>query len=89
MRTYEVVPAGGGLEEKIISAASGVQQKQTIWRWIDGVFEEFRLPAPAFCLALFLLIGFAAGIATYGDRDAYPASDSLIEQLLYEEEYPL
>ena len=89
MRIYEVVPASSGLEEKITNAAAGVRQKQTIWRWIDGVFEEFRLPAPAFCLALFLFIGFAAGVATYGDGDAYPASNSVIEQLLYGEEYPL
>ena len=86
MREYEVVPPSSGFEQRIIGAASSVEQKQSIWRWISEVLEEFRLPAPAFCLVLFLVAGFVAGIATYSETDT--ASDNVMEQLLYEgEEY--
>lgn len=32
MREYEVVPPSSGFEQRIITAASGVEQKQSIWR---------------------------------------------------------
>ncbi len=84
MREYEVVPPSRGFEERIISAASGIEQKQSIWQWVSETLEEFRLPAPAFCLVLFLVVGFVAGVVAYSET--YRASDSVMEQLLYEGE---
>lgn len=86
MRSYDVPPARGDLAERIINAASGVPQKQGVLRWVRGVFEEFWSPAPAFCLALFLAVGFLAGMMTYGGADSDPDPDNIIEQLLNEEE---
>lgn len=88
-RTYEVVPARSDLAERIISAASLVSQKQSIWQLLQRTFDEFRLPAPAFCLVFFLVLGFVAGVAAYGGADISFVSDSVIEQLLYGEEFPL
>ena len=50
------------------------------------MFEEFQLPAPAFCIALFLVIGFLAGAISYGAADSPAASDDIIRQLLNGEE---
>ena len=86
MREYEVAPPSSGFEQRIISAVSSVEQKQSIWRWISEMLEEFRLPAPAFCLVLLLSVGFVAGVFTYNETDR--DSDNVMEQLLYEgEEY--
>lgn len=83
MRLYEVPPARGDLAERIISAASHIPQKQGLLRWFFGVF---RSPAPAFCLVLFLAVGFLAGVMNYGGADSHAAPDSILEQLLDEEE---
>lgn len=82
MREYEVVPPSRSFEERIISAVSGVEQKQSVWQWVSEALEEFRMPAPAFCLVLFLIVGFVAGIVTYSETDT--AYESVMEQLLYE-----
>ena len=83
MRSYDVPPARGDLAERIINAASQVSQKQSVLRWIFGVFWS---PVPAFCLALFLAIGFLAGVMNYGGADSHAIPDSVIEQLLDGEE---
>lgn len=73
----------GDLAERIISAASHIPQKQGVLGWIFGVVWS---PAPAFCLALLLAIGFFAGVMNYGGADSHAAPDSVIEQLLDGEE---
>ena len=83
LRSYDVPPSRSDLAERIISAASRVPQKQGVWRW---VFEVFWSPVPAFCLALFLAVGFLAGVMNYGGADSHAAPESVIEQLLGEEE---
>ena len=86
MRSYDVPAVRSDLAQSIIDAAARVSQKQGVWRWICGVFEEFWLPAPAFCIALFLVIGFLAGAISYGAADSPAASDDIIRQLLNGEE---
>lgn len=81
--TYDVPPAPGDLAGRIISAASLVPQKQGVLRW---VFRVFWSPVPAFCLALFLAVGFLAGVMSYGGVDSQAAHESVIERLLGEEE---
>ncbi len=83
LRSYDVPPARSDLAERIISAALRVPPKQGVWRW---VFEVFWSPVPAFCLALFLAVGFLAGVMNYGRADSHAAPESVIEQLLGEEE---
>ena len=83
LRSYDVPPAPGDLAGRIISAASLVPQRQGILRW---VFSVFWSPVPAFCLALFLAVGFLAGVMNYGGADFHASPDSVIEQLLGEEE---
>ena len=83
MRSCEVPPARGDLAERIINAAGQVPQKQSVFRWIFGVFWS---PVPAFCLALFLAIGFLAGVMNYGGADSHAIPESVIEQLLDGEE---
>ena len=83
LRSCDVPPARGDLAERIISAASLVPQRQDVLRWVFGVFWS---PVPAFCLALFLAVGFLAGVMNYGGADSHAAPDSVIEQLLGEEE---
>ena len=68
MRSYDVPPARGDLAERIINAASQVSQKQSVFRWIFGVFWS---PVPAFCLALCLATGFLAGVMNYGGADSH------------------
>lgn len=85
LRSYDVPPARGDLEERIISAASRLPQGESVWRWIFGVFEKFWSPVPAFCLALFLVIGFLAGVVNYGGADFYSTPDRVVEQLLDED----
>ena len=82
MRSYEVIPAREDMAERIISAASLVPQKRGVLRWVLGVF---RAPVPAFCLALFLAVGFLAGAMNYDGADFHEAPDSVAEQLLGEE----
>ena len=83
MRSCDVPPARSDLAERIINAASQIPQKQGVFRWVFGVFWS---PVPAFCLALFLAVGFLAGVMNYGGADSNAAPDSVIEQLLGEEE---
>ena len=68
---------------EIINAAGQIPQKQSVFRWIFGVFWS---PVPAFCLALFLAIGFLAGVMNYGGAGSHAIPESVIEQLLSEEE---
>ena len=49
-------------------------------------FRGVLVARPAFCLALFLAVGFLAGVMNYGGADSHVAPDSVIEQLLGEEE---
>ena len=86
MQSYNVPPASNNLAERIIDAAPHVQQKQSIWRWVDRVFEEFRLPAPVYSLTSLLIIGFLAGFITYNGKDINVAPDTIVEQLLDEDE---
>ena len=83
MRSYEVPAVRSDLAQSIIDAAARVSQKQSVLRWIFGVFWS---PVPAFCLALFLAIGFLAGVMNYGGADSHATPGSVIEQLLGEEE---
>lgn len=83
LRSYEAPPAPGGLAGRIISAASLVPQRQGVLRWVLGVFWS---PVPAFCLALFLAVGFLAGVMNYDGADFHAAPESVIEQLLGDEE---
>ena len=83
MRSYDVPPARGDLAERIINEASRVPQRQGVLRWVFGVFWS---PVPAFCLALFLAIGFLAGVMNYGGTDSNGIPDRFVEQLLGEEE---
>ncbi len=83
LRSYDVPPAPGDLAGRIISAASLVPQRQGVLRWVLGVFWS---PVPAFCLALFLAVGFLAGVMNYGGADSHAVAESVIEQLLGDEE---
>ena len=83
LRSYDVPPPPGDLTERIINAASLVPQRQAVLRW---VFRVFWSPVPAFCLALFLAVGFLAGVMNYGGADSHAAPESVIEQLLGDEE---
>ncbi len=83
LRTYDVPPVPGDLAGRIISAASLVPQRQGALRWVLRVFWS---PVPAFCLALFLAVGFLAGVMSYGGADSQAAPESVIEQLLGDEE---
>ena len=83
LRSYDVLPAPGDLAGRIISAASFVPQRQGVLRWVFGVFWS---PVPAFCLALFLAGGFLAGVMSSGGADSQKAPESVIEQMLGDEE---
>jgi len=83
LHTYDVPPAPGDLAGRIISAASLVPQRQRVLKWVFGVFWS---PVPAFCLVLFLAVGFLAGVVSYGGVDSQAAPESVIEQLLGDEE---
>ncbi len=88
-KSYKVPPASDGLASGIIIAASHIPQKQSIWRWISRMFEEFMLPAPAYSLASMLIVGFLMGVATYKNAEAQTAPDNIIEQLLYQDDEEL
>ena len=83
LSSYDVPLVSGDLAGRIISAASLVPQRQGVLRWVLGVFWS---PVPAFCLALFLAFGFLAGVMNYGGADSNVAPESVIEQLLGDEE---
>lgn len=83
LRSYDVPPPPGDLAGRIISAASLIRQRRGVLRW---VFRVFWSPVPAFCLVLFLAVGFLAGVMNYGGADSHAAPESVIEQLLGEEE---
>lgn len=83
LRSYDVPPPTGDLAGRIISATSPVLQRRGVLRWVFGVFWS---PVPAFCLVLFLAVGFLAGVINYGGVDSHAAPESVIEQLLGEEE---
>lgn len=83
LHAYMVPSASDDLADRIIRAASRVEQKQNVWQWVSRMCEEFRLPLPAYSFASLLLIGFFAGFI-YPDTEDYAATDTVFEQLFYE-----
>jgi len=92
MSTYKVPLVSTGLADRIILAASHVQQRQSIWSWIGRMFEEFKLPLPGYSFASLLTIGFLVGFLAYdyvdinNIEDVYVASIESIDQFLGEDE---
>lgn len=92
MSAYKVPLVSASLADRIILAATHVRQRQSIWSWIDRMFEEFKLPLPSYSLTSLLAIGFLVGFLTYDHIDianignVYVASGESIDQFLDEDE---
>ncbi|TFH09806.1 MAG: hypothetical protein E4H07_06000 [Nitrosomonadales bacterium] len=94
MSAYKVPLVSVSLADRIILAATHVRQRQSIWGWIDRMFEEFKLPLPGYSLTSLLAIGFLVGFLTYDHIDidianignVYVASGESIDQFLDEDE---
>ena len=65
MGLYQVEEGSDNLAGNIIAAARSIPQKQSLGKWINNIFAEFSLPAPAYSLASFLLVGFFVGFLSF------------------------
>ena len=77
------------LAQDIMARAARIPQREPIWQRVSNMFEEFKIPAPAYTLAAVVIIGFASGVGIFGDigSDAYFENDttSTFEFLLEED----
>lgn len=83
---YRIPPASNDLADRIILAAAKIEQKQSIWQIIQTLFEEFKIPAPAYSFSSLLIISFVAGFITYNSDDIYNVDGQISDQILYETE---
>lgn len=62
-----VPPHDEQFARRIVAAAARLPQRETFWRRVSSVFEEFKIPAPAYSMAAIFIVGFAAGLGAFGD----------------------
>lgn len=84
-----ISPHDEQLARKITSAAAHMPQREALWQRLSNMFEEFKIPAPAYSMAAIMIIGFSAGLGTFGDIGASLSMEdtatSTIEFLLEED----
>jgi hypothetical protein len=83
-RNKQRPPANNDFASRIIIAASHIDQKTSIWNSISRIFEELKVPAPAYSFASLMLVGFVAGFMNYSVT--LSPDDYVLGQLLYEYE---
>lgn len=79
MGKSDIPPASRNLADRIIMAASLIEQKQNLWVLTGKIFKEFKLPSPAYSFASLLLVGFLAGFIIHGTPQIYASDDILYE----------
>ena len=84
-----IPPHGEQLARTITAAAARLPQREPLWQRVSNMFEEFRIPAPAYSMAAIVIIGFSAGLGAFGDIGSGlfmdGAAASTIELLLEED----
>ncbi len=62
-----VPPHNEHLVRTITAAATRISQREPLWQRVSNMFEEFKIPAPAYSMAIIIIIGFSAGLGAFGD----------------------
>lgn len=86
LKAHEVPPHSKNFASRIIMASEQIEQKQNIWKLLERLCREFSLPDPALSLASLLIMGFLVGFSVYGTSDAYAGDDSIIDQIVNNDE---
>ena len=89
LRSRRIEPARPDLAERIILRSQSIAQNPTItfMQWLKQLFEEFRLPKPAYVLASTLLIGFVIGFSAPLDTNTASETDTVqVQGFLYADE---
>lgn len=91
LKSRKYVESDSHLEQRIIAAALRIKKNPplSINAFLSELLAEFRLPKPAWIIAVLLMIGFAIGfLDPLASAPAEQEQTNLQELLYYEEEIP-